>query len=226
MTGTFVHAARSMNGITARAEKRALIWMAERLPPWINADHLTALAGLAMVGGATAYALVRVWPPAVLLVNVFLAINWFGDSLDGTLARVRNQQRPRYGFYVDHVLDCVGLAVLLGGMAASGLMSPMIALLLLVGYLLVSIEVYLATYCLGTFKMSFLGFGPTELRIVLAIGNVAAWIDPTSTILGYTWKLFDVGAVVAVAGLLVAFTASVLKNGRALFLAEPLTPRQ
>jgi phosphatidylglycerophosphate synthase len=221
MTGTFVNATRMMNGLTAQTEKRALIWMAERMPRWINSDHLTALAGIAMVGGSISYAMSRVWPPALILVNVCLAINWFGDSLDGTLARVRDQQRPRYGFYVDHVLDCVGIALLVGGMAASGLLSPLVALALLVAYFLVSIEVYLATYCLATFKMSFLGFGPTELRLLLGVGNIAALVDPTSTIAGQTFRLFDIGAVVAIAGLLVTFTVSTLRNGRALFLAEP-----
>src|SRR5262245_62188894 len=99
-------------GLTARLEKKALIWMAHRLPDAIHSDHLTGLAALAMLGAAGAYVWSRDWPPALHLVNVCLLINWFGDSLDGTVARVRNQQRPRYGFYVDHVLDCAGIAVL------------------------------------------------------------------------------------------------------------------
>jgi phosphatidylglycerophosphate synthase len=221
MSGTFVHAARTMNGLTARVEKRVLIWMAGRMPAWINSDHLTALAGLAMVAGSAAYAMARSWPPALLLVNLCLAINWFGDSLDGTLARVRNQQRPRYGFYVDHVLDCIGIALLLAGMATSGLMTPIVALVLLVAYLLVSIETYLATYCLATFRMSFLGFGPTELRLVLCVGNVAAFLNPTATVFGRAFQLFDVGAVVAVAGLAVAFVIATVNNVRTLYRQEP-----
>jgi phosphatidylglycerophosphate synthase len=221
MTETFTNAARIMNGLTAQTEKRALLWMAARLPRSIHSDHLTGLAALAMVGASIAYAMSRSWPPALLLVNVCLAINWFGDSLDGTVARVRNQQRPRYGFYVDHVLDCVGIAVLVAGMAASGLMSPMIALVFLVAYLLVSIEVYLATYCLATFKMAFMGVGPTELRILLAVGNVAALMNPEVTLLGRVWPLFDVGAIVAIVGLVITFVLSSIKNGYALFRAEP-----
>ena len=99
-----------------------------------------------------------------------LLVNWFGDSLDGTLARVRNQQRPRYGFYVDHVLDIVGTAFLVGGMASSGYMNPLLALGLLVAYLLVAAEEFLATHVRHTFHLSFLGFGPTELRIILSVG--------------------------------------------------------
>ena len=107
-----------------------------------------------------------------------LAVNWFGDSLDGTLARVRGHQRPRYGFYVDHVIDCFGVLFVVSGLALSGSMSPLVATGLLIAYFMLSIEVYLATYCLTVFKMSFWGIGPTELRILLAIGTVALWFDP------------------------------------------------
>jgi archaetidylinositol phosphate synthase len=148
-------------------------------------------------------------------------LNWFGDSLDGTVARVRNQQRPRYGFYVDHVIDCGGTALLVLGMAASGLMSLPVALGFLVAYFLVSLEVYLATYCLGTFKMSYLGFGPTELRIVLAVANLAALRWPTATVFGGSWPMFDVGAAVAIPVLVIAFLSAAVRNGRALFVAEP-----
>ncbi|HXG90144.1 MAG TPA: CDP-alcohol phosphatidyltransferase family protein [Vicinamibacterales bacterium] len=222
MTGTFTQATRLMNGVTARAEKKMLIWMAQRIPRAINSDHLTFLAALAMAAAAAAYVWARDWPPALHLVNLCLLVNWFGDSLDGTLARVRNQQRPRYGFYVDHVLDCGGIALLILGMAGSGLMSLTMALAFLVAYFLVSLEVYLATYCLASFKMSFFGVGPTELRLLLAVGNIMALRTPVVEILGDPWRLFDLGAAVAIPGLLIAFTMSALRNGRTLFLAEPI----
>jgi phosphatidylglycerophosphate synthase len=174
-----------------------------------------------MVGAAVAYAAASRWPGALHLVNLCLVINWFGDSLDGTVARVRNQQRPRYGFYVDHVLDCVGIAILVAGMAASGLMSLTLAMAFLIAYFLVSIEIYLATYCLSTFRMSFLGFGPTELRLLLAIGNLVALARPEVYVFGSIWRLFDVGAAVAIPGLIIAFASAAIRNGRALFIAEP-----
>jgi hypothetical protein len=210
MNGRFVQATRLMNGVTARVEKRVLIWMAERMPAWIHSDHLTSLAAIAMVGASVSYAAARSWPPALLLVNVCLAINWF-----------RNQQRPRFGFYVDHVIDCGGIALLLLGMAASGLMSLPLALGVLVAYFLVSLEVYLATYCLATFRMSFLGFGPTELRLLLAVANVIAFYRPTATLFGQAWPVFDVGAIVAIPLLVIAFLIGAVRNGRALFAAEP-----
>ena len=221
MNGRFLHATRVMNGITARLEKKALLWMAERLPAAVHSDHLTALAALAMAGAAACYAWAREWPSALHLVNACLLLNWFGDSLDGTVARVRNQQRPRYGFYVDHVLDCAGIALLVMGMAASGLMSLPLALGFLVAYFLVSLEVYLATYCLATFKMSFAGFGPTELRILVAVGNLFALNSGTAAVFGRTMPLFDIGAAVAIPVLLIAFLTAAVRNGRALFAAEP-----
>jgi archaetidylinositol phosphate synthase len=221
MSQTFVNATRVMNGVTARLEKKALLWIAERLPAAIHSDHLTALAGLAMAGAAGAYVWSRDWPPALHLVNVALFLNWFGDSLDGTVARVRQQQRPRYGFYVDHVLDCAGIALLVLGMAGAGLMSLSIALAFLVAYFLVSLEVYLATYCLASFRMSFMGFGPTELRLLLMAGNLAALRWPVVTLFGETWRVFDVGAAISIPMLIVAFALAAFRNGRALFLAEP-----
>ena len=221
MNGRFLHATRVMNGITAQLEKKALLWMAARLPAAIHSDHLTLLAALAMAAASAAYVWAREWPPALHLVNLCLLLNWFGDSLDGTVARVRNQQRPRYGFYIDHVIDCGGIALLVLGMAGSGLMSLPLALGFLVAYFLVSLEVYLATYCLSTFRMSFMGFGPTELRILLAVGNLAALRSPTATIAGHPWPLFDIGAAVAIPMLVSAFLIAAVRNGRALFVAEP-----
>ena len=221
MSETFVNATRVMNGVTANLEKKVLVWIAQRLPAVIHSDHLTALAGLAMAGAAGAYVWSRDWPPALHLVNVALALNWFGDSLDGTLARLRQQQRPRYGFYVDHVLDCAGIALLVLGMAGAGLMSLGVALAFLVAYFLVSLEVFLATYCLASFRMSFMGFGPTELRLLLAVGNLAALRWPIVTLFGETWRLFDVGASVSIPMLIVAFVLAAVRNGHALFIAEP-----
>src|SRR5690349_20031476 len=119
----------------------------------------------------------------------FVVLNWFGDSWDGTLARVRNQQRPGYGFYVDHILDSLGSVALMGGLALSGFMSPMVAISLLVLFLLLSIQSYLATYTLGEFQMSFWSFGPTELRVLFALGNLAVLRWPT-VLHGY--RMFDI----------------------------------
>jgi archaetidylinositol phosphate synthase len=213
---------REHRSVLAAVERRLLIKIASHLPPSIHSDHLTvlALAGMALAG--IGFWLAR-WDTNWLWVVVgALAINWFGDSLDGTLARLRHVERPRYGFYVDHVLDIVGIAFLLTGLACSGFMTPVIALSLLVAYLLVSGEVFLATAVRGVFRMSFAGMGPTELRIVLAIGAIALRGNPHVSFgaLGQV-PLFDVGGVVAIAGLLVALGWAIVQNTSELARLEP-----
>jgi archaetidylinositol phosphate synthase len=151
-------------------------------------------------------------------------MNWLGDSLDGTVARVRQQQRPRYGFYVDHVVDCFGVLFLFGGLAASGFMSPVVAMALLITYLMLSIEIYLAAYCLAVFRLTFWGCGPTELRILLAIGALALRRDPTVALFGAPYRLFDVGGSVAILLMGLALIISVIRNGRTLYDAERRLP--
>jgi phosphatidylglycerophosphate synthase len=218
----FAEATRVAANPLASLERRCLISMATRLPQWISSDGMTmlALAGMAMTG--VSYACARTHPAALLLAVAGLAINWFGDSLDGTLARVRRQQRPRYGFYVDHIVDCFGVLFVLAGLGWSGFMTPLVALALLVAYLMLSIEVYLATYCLAVFRLSFWGIGPTELRLLLAIGTVALVSDPRVAIFGARYRLFDVGGVAAAIGLGVTLVVSVARNVRLLHRAEPL----
>src|SRR6266851_3336661 len=131
----FENARRIHNGLTSTWEQRALTWMAERTPGWINSDHLTILGLLAQVMAGVSYALAR-WNRYWLLAVIgFLALNWLGDSLDGTIARVRQQLRPRYGFYVDHIADSFGGLALMAGLALSGYMRPSVAIGLLVAFL-------------------------------------------------------------------------------------------
>jgi archaetidylinositol phosphate synthase len=214
----FENATRIQNGLTSNREKRLLIWMAQRTPRWLSSDHLTLVGFLAQVLAGLSYALARgnrYW----LLAGIgFLALNWLGDSLDGTLARVRQQQRPRYGFYIDHIIDSFGGLALMGGLGASGYMHPYIAVGLLVAFLLLSIQSYLATYTLGEFQLSFWNFGPTELRILLSIGNVALLYRPM--VFHGHYRLFDVGGSVGLIGMcamLIFFTA---RNARRLYLEE------
>src|SRR5262249_21612191 len=140
------------------------------------------------------------------VVNLCLVANWFGDSLDGTLARYRQRLRPRYGFYVDHMVDAFGALFLLGGLALSGLMSPILALGLLVAYLLLWVEIALSTHTLGTFRMSFGLFGGTELRILLALANVAVATWPQVHGPWGTWRVFDLIGAVGIAGIAVTLT--------------------
>lgn len=212
----FRPAARMHGSFSAAAEKRLLVWMAERMPGWVNSDHLTALGAAGMLLAGLALAVSRWYPSALLAANFFLCVNWFGDSLDGTLARVRNQQRPRYGFYIDHVVDVLGATALLAGYGASGAMHPLIAAALLIGFLMVMAEIMMATYCLGSFHMSFWRLGPTELRLFLMIGNVALLWRPAP--LGI--PLFDLGGAIGAVGLFVTFCVTGWRHTRQLYREE------
>ena len=214
----FKHANRVQESFLAAAEKRALVWMAERTPAWINSDHLTVLGFGAQVMAGVSYALARGNRYWLLGGIVFLALNWLGDSLDGTLARVRQRQRPRYGFYVDHIIDSFGSLALMGGLALSSYMHPYIAIGLLVAFLLLSIQSYLAAYALGEFRLSFWSFGPTELRLLLAVGNLALLRWPM--VLKGHYRLFDVGGIIGLVGMtamLIFFTA---RNAHRLYVEE------
>jgi archaetidylinositol phosphate synthase len=210
---------REHTSVLADSEKRLLVRMAGALPRWVNSDHLTSLGAVAMAGVGASF---WIGGTALLLVIPFLALNWFGDSLDGTLARVRNQQRPRYGYYVDHVLDAVGFACLFGGLMLGGHMSLTMGLAFLAAYYLLVVEISLATHARGTFKLAFLKVGPTELRILLGAGTVQLMRSDFVSILDRQWLLFDVGGAVAIAGFLVAFVAGAVRNGIALYREEPL----
>jgi phosphatidylglycerophosphate synthase len=204
----FDNADRIQNSFIASLEKKTLIWLAERTPEWINSDHLTALGLAAQICAGISYALARYSRTWLLVCIGFIALNWLGDSLDGTLARFRRQQRPRYGFYVDHMCDSIGALFLMGGLALSGYMHPYVAIGLLIAFLLLSIQSYMATYALGEFRLSFWNFGPTELRILLCLGNLASLRWPR--VLRGHYRLFDVGGVIGLIGMtfvLLFFTA-------------------
>ncbi len=201
---------RDLRSFTATFEKELLIAMAKRMPAWIGPDHLTVLGAVAMAGAGLCYRLVAVSPLAFLGVNLFLFLNWFGDSLDGTLARVREKQRPRYGFYVDHLVDAFGAIFLLGGLASSGLVAPLAALSLLIAYLLLQIHIALKAHTTRVFQIAFCGIGGTEARILLGILNLGlfAWPALLPVLTPMVWL-----AVVALVALVVADGVA---TGRAL----------
>jgi phosphatidylglycerophosphate synthase len=216
----FQHATRKQESLLAPAERRCLGWLAERMPAWVNSDHLTALGLFSMAAAGGCYAAAALWRPAILLVAVWLAINWFGDSLDGTLARVRRRLRPRYGFYVDHIVDAFGTLFLVGGLGLSGYMSGWVALFVIIAYFLLSIDVYLATYTIGTFEISFWKFSPTELRILLAIGNTWAYFRPEVNLFGSRLLFFDVAGVIAAVAICSVALISTARHTMLLYRAE------
>jgi archaetidylinositol phosphate synthase len=219
---TFKAEVRIQKSVLTLLEKRTLHWLAVRMPAAVNSDHLTILALLAMIGVGASYWLASVTPIGFVLATLGLAVNWFGDSLDGTIARVRQQQRPRYGYYVDHVVDVVGVLFLFGGLALSGYMHVAVAAALVIAYYLLSLEVYLATHSLGTFQMSFFGVGPTELRLLLAAANAALLLKQDPTVFGTAFTFLDLGGAIGAAGLIGTFIYSAAKNIRTLYRAEPI----
>ena len=213
---------RIHGSLLADAERRLLIRLATRMPSSVNSDHLTLLGAAAMLAAGSCYAAAAVWPPALLLAVVCLAINWFGDSLDGTLARVRRHERPRYGFYVDHVLDALGILFVVAGLVAGGFAHLAAAAAFLVAYYLLNIEIALATHALGTFRISYWKFGPTELRILLSVGTLQLLRSPWSTIAGHQLLLFDIGLAAGALAILVTFIVSAVTNTAKLYALEPL----
>jgi phosphatidylglycerophosphate synthase len=215
----YTEAVRIQTSVLADIEKRCLIWMAGRMPAFINSDHLTLIGAVAMLGAGLCY-----WhgsPGALVASILLLALNWFGDSLDGTLARVRHHERPRYGFYVDHVLDVVGLLFVIGGLVLGRQMSPLAGSAFLIAYYLLMVEIALATHAVGTFRISFWKFGPTELRLLLAAGTLRLLQSDAVVIAGHRLLLFDIGAIVAVAGLMATFVIAAIGNTRTLYRREP-----
>ncbi len=218
----FANARRVNRSLTAAAEKRALVWMAARAPRWVTSDQLTILGLGAQIAAGVCYGLARYNQYALLGVIVCLMLNWLGDSLDGTLARVRQQQRPRYGFYVDHMVDIFGAVALMCGLGYSGFLHWQTAIAMLIAFLLLAGESYLATYTLSCFQLSQGIFGPTEIRILLILGNLALLRSPYSTVLGHRMLLFDLGGIISAIGMFAMALIVTMRHTAQLYRQEPL----
>ena len=221
-TEEFVTAPRVHQALTAGLEKRALTWLAERAPAWVTSDQLTGLGFAAQVMAGVFYALARYRPETLWLVIVCLGLNWLGDSLDGTLARVRRQPRPRFGFYVDHIVDVLGSIAMMTGLSCSRLVHPWVAMGMLLAFLVLACESYLATYTVGRFELSQGLFGPTEIRLLLVIGNLKLLHHPWVTVLHYRMLLFDVGGTIGMVGMAFVALMTMVRHTKQLYREEPL----
>jgi phosphatidylglycerophosphate synthase len=218
----FQSARRINQSLTASLEKRALLWMASRAPRWLTSDQLTLLGLSAQITAGLFYALSRFNRYALILVILCLALNWLGDSLDGTLARVRHHERPRYGFYVDHMADIFGSVALMCGLGFSGFLHWQTAIAMLVAFLILSGESFLATYSLSRFQLSQGIFGPTEIRILLVIGNLALLRNPYANLFGCKILLFDFGGSIAALAMFAMAVHVTLRHTAQLYRQEPL----
>jgi len=216
----FHNATRLQEALTASAERKVLLWLAARTPEWISPDHLTGLGFAAQFLAGASYALARWNKAGLLLATFFIALNWLGDSLDGTLARFRQRLRPRYGFYVDHMADSFGAMFLMSGLGVSGYVHWQVAAGMLVAFLVLSVESYLTSYTLGRFPMSHAFFGPTEIRILLMIGNIALIFRPYAHLFGRQFLLFDTGGAIAIVGMLSMAVVATVRHTAALYREE------
>jgi archaetidylinositol phosphate synthase len=218
----FQDARREQTSVLAPLERAALRGLARRMPACVNSDHLSLLGLVSMFLAGVGYALSRQNPLMLHLVNLFIFLNWFGDSLDGTLARYRDRQRPRYGFYVDHIIDTFGTMFLIFGLALSGYMTERVAAAMLIVFLMLAINSYLAAYSLRIFKISQWKMGPTEMRLLIIIGNVFLIYRPYARVFGHRYLLYDVGGVIAIVGMALVLVVSSIKNTHALYELERL----
>jgi len=218
----FATAPRIHRALTASAEQRILHWLAQRIPPGITSDHLTLLGFISQLAAGLCYALAHQNHRMLLVVILCLILNWLGDSLDGTVARIRNQQRPRYGFYVDHIADLFGSIALMCGLGFSGYLHWPVAIAMLIGFLLLAAESFLATHTLRAFHLSAGIFGPTEIRLLLIAGNIALFHSPYSTLFGHRFLLFDAGGVIAAFCMTVTVLILALRHTNTLYRQEPL----
>ena len=216
-------AIREKTFLLARPEARALEWIARRLPRFVMPDHLTLLGVLAAVGIAAAYALSNRDPVWLWAASGLLVVHWLGDSLDGTLARVRRSERPRYGYYLDHLVDAIATALIGIGLGLSPYMLLATGLVIVVAYLVLSINTYLETNVLGVFSLGYGRLGPTEARLALIAVNTlpALGIVPAVSVGGVGVTVLDVAGL-AVAALMVAgLAARAARNLRELARLEP-----
>ena len=157
-------------------ERPALKWLAAHMPAWVKPDTLTSLGIFASILIFISYSLTNISENFLWLASLGFILNWFGDSLDGTLARYRKIERPRYGFLIDHFVDAISATLIFIGLGISPYVNFSVALIALVGYLLLSIMVYLITYVTNVFQITNLKIGPTEIRVVAILANTAMFI--------------------------------------------------
>jgi len=207
---------RIQDNVLARSEKRLLQWLCPRLPTWLTPDRLTGLAMIAALAIGAGYVLSNRHPAWLALSVGGYFVHWFGDSLDGTIARFRRIERPRYGYFIDHSCDGLATLLIVGGIGASPYLRLDIALFVVVGYLLMSVHTFLLAKVAGEFQLSHLGAGPTELRILLVSLTIAMAVAGHHTRLWFGLGAFDwifgVGATI----LVLLFIVQTLREARKL----------
>ena len=222
-----VHAEREPTFLLAKPEKIVLRWLARKLPRWILPDDLTALGVLAAIAICVVYQLANESSAWLWVASGLLVVHWLGDSLDGTVARVRKIERPTYGYYLDHIVDAVSTALIGIGLGLSPVMLLSVGTLIVVAYLILSINVYLESFALGRFSIGYGLLGPTELRAVIIALNtiVALGVGLSFTFLGLDLTVYDVFGLAVAGVMIVLLLGRVIANLRGLADKEPAAKR-
>jgi archaetidylinositol phosphate synthase len=212
-------APREKTFLLARHEARLLERIARRLPAWVTPDGMTALGVAAAVGIGAAYWLTARDPAWLWVASGLLVVHWLGDSLDGTLARVRRIERPRYGYYLDHLVDAGATIVIGAGLGLSPYMSLVTGLAIVIGYLALSINTYLETQVFGVFSLGYGRVEPTEARAALIGLNLALLGGATFEVAGR--GLIDLVGLGVAALMVAALGVRAARNLRELAAREP-----
>lgn len=213
---------RETETILSFIEKPALNWLAKNLPSYFTPDVLTALGLIGSILTGLGYALSLFNDYYLWLSSLGLLVNWFGDSLDGTIARFRHIERPKYGFFIDHTLDSVSMVLIGIGVGLSPHARFDFVLIALVSYLLMSILVYIKTFVHGVFKISYFGFGPTEVRLFIILLNIILFYFGSGNfhILGFDLTFLDIAAVFFSLILFLFFFLSIIIEGKKLKIID------
>jgi phosphatidylglycerophosphate synthase len=214
-------ARRELTFLLAEPERRLLRAIAAGLPGWVTSDGLTVLGVVGALGTGVAYALTTLSAAWLWAASALLVVNWFGDSLDGTLARVRRVERPRYGYYLDHIVDAFSTAAIGAGIGLSPYVDLGVALAGVLAYLILSINIYLESQAFGVFRLGYGRIGPTEARLVLVAGNVGLALSGSSAAVV---PVATGAAAALVIGMLVMVGVRIGRNLSELARLEPPPP--
>ena len=217
---------RIQSSVLNEVEKSALIWLAKRQPKWVTSDMLTFIGVMGAVVCAIGYALSKYNLMWLWLSSFGLVINWYGDSLDGTLARARNMERPVYGFFIDHSLDAITICIMCIGAGLSPVFRMEIAMLLLIGYLVLSVYTYICTIIKDEFRLTYGGaFGPTELRLFIIVLNTIVmytnWIEINFKFYHYIFGVYDIVGLLLSTSLFGMWLQQFLKDRKTLDEKDP-----
>jgi archaetidylinositol phosphate synthase len=208
-------------------ERPALAWLSAHMPSWVTPDMLTIFGFLSAVLIGVSYVLSRNNPAFLWLASLGFVFNWFGDSLDGTLARRRNIERPKYGFFIDHTTDALAEAIIFIGLGLSGYVDMVLALIALVGYFLISILVYIYTYVSGTFRIAYISLGPTEFRFIAILANTLIFFvgNPVVKLPFFHFNLYDAIVAVVVGILYIGYIVVTIVKAVELAKQETIPPQ-